>query len=303
MHTMLFQCHPNEIKNTKPISHELLEEILLQLAIKNQERIDSCKYAEYIWSSDTTEFIFNICEKLTLKKNVKYVALEIYERFIAEHIVDVRQRHSEISKTRKDSRWETVEERIKEQSVLRIMTSIQLASKLESHYENVLPAQVSEVLERIGKPYSLNGIFSSELRVLKTLNYKVNLTTPALYVGLLLYILYTNDPNIEESLYDLTTTILDFVYLHRAQLYNELYDALGGDGNGKEKDFNQNFLKVKADYMLLATSIIAATAFLFMNKCYELILEQLHQITRKVKTDIKSFSIVIAFVVMNDIAE
>ena len=300
---MLFQCHPNEIKNTKPISHDLLEEILLQLAIKNQERIESCEYAEYIWSSDVVEFVFNISENMSLKRNVKYVALEIYERFIAEHIVDVRRTHSDLLKTRKDSRWEMVEERIKEQSVLRIMTSIQLASKLESHYDHVLPPQVSQILEKVGKPYSLNGIFSSELRILKTLNYKVNLTTPALYVELLLYVLYTNDPNIEEPLYDLTVTILDYVYLHRAQLYNELYNALGEDGNDMERDFNQNFMKVKADYMLLATSIIAATAYLFMNKCYELILEQLHQITRKVKADMKTFSVVIAYVVMNDMVE
>lgn len=292
-----------EIRNTKPISHELLEELLLELAVKNQERIASCKSMQYIWSSDVAELVFNICEKFSLPNNTKYLALEIYERFIGEHIVETREKHMELVKSQKDSCWRTVEARLSEQSVLRVLTSVQLASKLESHYSHLLPLRVKEILEECGKPFSLNGIFSSELRMMKTLNYKVNVTTPVMYLEILIYILYVNDPNIDNSLYDLAMKVSDLIYLHRATLYNELYETITGEKIEVASDFSGVFLKVKADYMLLATAIIAATSYMFINDRYEIILEQLHQITRIIKRDIRNFSIVITYFVSNILSE
>lgn len=300
---MSFQFQSGGILNFKHISHEILEELLLELAVKNQKRIESCNNVECIWSSDVAEFVFNTCEQLNLKWCVKYLALEIYERFVVEHIIEIRQKYSELRKTNMDSNWENIENRIRDQSTLRLMTAIELASKLDSHYQHVLPKQVSAILKKCGKPFSLNGIFSSELRVMKTLKYKINVATPALYLELLLYILYVNNPNIDESLYESTITVLDFVYLHRSKLYDELYDAVAGPASEIEKDFNHVFTRIKADYMLLATAMIAASAYMFLNANYEVILEQLHQITRKFKEDIRNFSVVIAYVVMNNICE
>lgn len=296
-----FRFEPDEIKNSKAICPELLEDIVLQLAIKNQEQIESCECAEYIWSTHITELVFNICKKYKLRSNVKYLALEIYQKFNAAHIVDVRQKYSKI-KNKQKSDWEVVESKIEEQSVLRLLTSVQLASKMESH-EHLFPDEVEGILKKSGSPFSLDGIFSSEMRVLQTLNYKVNFITPGLCLELLLYVLRINDTTIDEDFNDSIFTVLDFVYLHRTRIYDMLYAIVGGEGDEVKQDFNPEFLKVKADYILLSASVITAATCLFMNQSYDRILDQLHHVTGKVEKDIQTFGFVIAFVVQNDIAE
>ena len=50
-------------------------------------------------------------------------------------------------------------------------------------------AKVKEILLEHGYSYSLNSILNSEMRVFKYLDYKVNLQTPYLVIGILLEIL------------------------------------------------------------------------------------------------------------------
>ena len=53
----------------------------------------------------------------------------------------------------------------------------------------VSPRRAQLVLSEFGHRYNSNSILQSELRILKTLNYKVMLTTPFVYVETILEIL------------------------------------------------------------------------------------------------------------------
>ncbi|KAG8181601.1 hypothetical protein JTE90_017722 [Oedothorax gibbosus] len=182
------------------------------------------------------------------------------------------------------------------QITLRALTSIQLASKLDSHYNHLLPKQVSDILDRINKSYNKTGIFNSEIRIIRTLKYNMNVTNPSIYVGLLLSVLYNNDPSTDDHLYTASYKVLDLMYLNRAKIYDHLYESITGT-SATESPENKNMTKIKADYMLLATAIIAASTYIIMKDKWNNVLEQLHQITRLFRTDIRNFSIAIVHVI------
>ncbi|XP_055944483.1 cyclin N-terminal domain-containing protein 1-like [Argiope bruennichi] len=285
--------HLINVKNVRQISSDLLEEWLFDMAKKNQERISSANSLELEWSSDVVEFVFNTCDYFKLDSEVKYNALEIYERFLAYHVLELHRSVKDRQETDKPLSWEVIEGRITEQTVLRVLTSIELASKLNSHYEHIMPSQVVEFLEKTGgKVYGKTGIFNSEIRVMKTLDYKLNVTNPAIYIEMLLCILYTNDPNTDDFLYSSVIIVMDLVYLNRKKIYDRLYEVVTGMPVN-EKNENETFVKIKADYMLLAVAIITAGAHIVMKDSWTIVLEQLHQVTRILCKDIKCFSLVI----------
>ncbi|GFT23256.1 cyclin N-terminal domain-containing protein 1 [Nephila pilipes] len=292
MHVM---STPNlvKVKNLRQIPYDSLEEWLFDMAKKNQERICSAISLEFEWCSDVAEFVFNTCDYFKLENSIKYTALEIYERFLAYHVLELHRSVKDRPETDKPLSWEVIEGRITEQTILRVLTSIQLASKLNSHYEHLLPSQVVEFLEKVGgKTYSKSGIANSEVRVMKTLGFKLNVTTPAIYVEMLLCVLYTNDPSTDDFLYSSATNVLDLVYLHRKVIYDRLYENVTGMPIDESFE-NEAFLKIKADYMLLATTIITAAAYIVMKDNWCKVLEQLHQITRILRKDIRNFTLVI----------
>ncbi|GFV23950.1 cyclin N-terminal domain-containing protein 1 [Trichonephila clavipes] len=293
----------SEVKFLRQIPYDLLEEWLFDMAKKNQERIYSAISLEFEWCSDVAEFIFNTCDYFKLENSIKYNALEIYERFIAYHVLELRRSVKDRQETDKPLSWEVIEGRITEQTVLRVLTSIELASKLNSHYEHLLPSQVVQFLEKAGgKMYSKSGIANSEVRVMKTLGFKLNVTTPALYVEMLLCVLYTNDPSTDDFLYPSALHVLDLVYFHRKVIYDRLYENVTGAPLDESSE-NEAFLKIKADYMLLATAIITAAAYIVMKENWCIVLEQLHLVTRILRKDIKSFTLVIADILIDFLDE
>lgn len=286
------------INSLRQIPRELLEEWLLDMAKRNEERISSSNSLEFLWSPDVTKFIFNVCSTFNLNNCVKFAALEIFERFLALHVMELRSCVRNKQDTDAPLSWESVEERIVSQTILRAMTSIQLASKLESHYDHLLPKQVAELLDKTGKSYSKAGIFNSEIRIINTFKFKMNVTNPSIYVGLLLCVLYTNDPSTDDHLYTASHKVLELVYLNRAKIYDQLYESITGVSAANSPE-NKNMTKIKADYMLLATAVIATAACIIMKDNWNVILEQLHQVTRIFRTDIRNFTVVIVDILTN----
>lgn len=286
----------SDVENIRGIPHELLGEWLFDMAKRNQDRISSANSLEFLWSPDVTKFIFNVCSSFNIRTCVKYNALEIFERFLAHHVMELRSYVRNNQDTENPQPWTTIEERIMNQIVLRALTSIQLASKMDSHYNHLMPNQVSQILDRTNKSYSKTGIFNSEIRIMRTLKFRMNVTNPSIYVGLLLSVLYNNDPSTDDHLYAASYKVLDLVYLNRSKIYDHLYESITGT-SAAESPENKSMTKIKADYMLLATAIITAAAYIVMKDKWNNVLEQLHQITRIFRTDIRNFCIVIVDII------
>lgn len=72
---------------------------------------------------------------LTLTLTRKGEAFEIFNRFMSKHVCGLYELIRSNSETNQQKNWKEVENRVKTQLPLRVMSCVQLASKLTSHYK------------------------------------------------------------------------------------------------------------------------------------------------------------------------
>ena len=192
--------------------------------------------------------------------------------------------------------WSDVEKRLKHQIILRAVSCVQLASKLSSHYHLVTLNRARSFLTSCGFRYAANSIVQSEIRVLKTLEYKVHHPTPLEYIEVLLGSLVHNNQGIPaKPLHALSLKVLDVFYLQRRQIHKKLEQLSVQDGDKKmPPSDNSNgcraVVAVDMDKMLLASAIITAAAFILGQSQTKLISSKLSQITCIVSEDIITFA-------------
>ncbi|CAB4019759.1 Hypothetical predicted protein [Paramuricea clavata] len=87
----------------------------------------------YFKNAKCAEYIFNLCDALKLPVEARYLAIEIYDRFMIKHIRSLYQFIQTSTAVDKLKDWNEVEARIKVQMPLRLLSCVQLASKLSSH--------------------------------------------------------------------------------------------------------------------------------------------------------------------------
>jgi len=75
---------------------------------------------------------------------------------------------------------------------------------------------------------------NSELRILKYLDFKLNITTPYQFVEILLEILGHNTELESKIFYLISVKILECFYCMRDEIYNRLYESI----TGRTKDKN-----------------------------------------------------------------
>uniref|UniRef100_A0A1B6DNG8 Cyclin N-terminal domain-containing protein n=1 Tax=Clastoptera arizonana TaxID=38151 RepID=A0A1B6DNG8_9HEMI len=124
--------------------------------------------------------IFKICRCTNQSPDVRYLAVEIFDRFSYYHFksliknVWVNNEYEECTK-----KWKHVMSRVKSQFLLRLLSCIQISAKFtNSQNQKLIQAMaVKKFLSKAGKVYSLRSILASEVRVLKTIDFKSLLTS------------------------------------------------------------------------------------------------------------------------------
>lgn len=197
--------------------------------------------------------------------------------------------------------WNDVEKRLKHQIILRAVSCVQLASKLGSHYHLVTLNRARSFLTSCGFRYAATSIVQSEIRVLKTLEYKVHQPTPLEFIEVLLGSLVHNNKSVPaKHLHALSLKVLDVFYLRRRQIHSKL-EQLSSSCEEKRTPPDITMAAVEADKMLLASAIITAAAFILGQSQTKLISSKLSQITCIVSEDIITFaSILLEEVFMDD---
>ena len=86
--------------------------------------------------------------------------------------------------------------------------------------------EIKSILEENDLIFSIDNINASQMRVLKSLDYKINLLTPYNIIELLLEILDKNEQFSETKiLYVLSIKILELFYFEREEVYKCLFKA------------------------------------------------------------------------------
>ncbi|KAM9003890.1 cyclin N-terminal domain-containing protein 1 isoform X1 [Sarcophilus harrisii] len=275
------------------VDTQTIEDALLHLAQENERAVREARgQAGSFRETRIVEFIFLLSEQWCLEKSVSYQAVEILERFMVKQAESICSQAAPVvrgSEKAEPWSWRAQKEQLCNTFVLRLVSCVQLASKLSFHYKIVSNVTVLNFLQALGYLYTKEELLESELAILKSLNFQINLPTPLAYVEMLLEVLGYNGCLVSaKQLHGTCLTLLDLVYLLHEPIYESLLRA--SIENSTPMEQRGKCLSVKEDFMLLAVGIIAASAFIQNQEWWGQVVEYLHSITGIATESIAEFS-------------
>ncbi|XP_057235508.1 cyclin N-terminal domain-containing protein 1 isoform X2 [Malurus melanocephalus] len=275
------------------VAPEIIEDTLIHLATENEQYLSELpEQAGYFRETRIVEFIFLLSEKWHLDLSTRYQAVELLERFMIKQVEQMCESRGN-SKDRAQGQgnsWSSVRDQIANTFVLRLVSCIQLASKLSLHYSRVTSDTALKFLQSLKYSYTKQELLESELAVLNTLHFHINVSTPLTYVELLLEVLGYNGCLLPvKPLHQLCVQLLDFCYLTRETIYDTLL-KVAIENSTPSKLQIAKFLTVKEDSMLLAVGIISTGVFILSPGHWEQTVEHLNAITGITQQSILEFS-------------
>ncbi|KAB1265073.1 Cyclin N-terminal domain-containing protein 1 [Camelus dromedarius] len=212
------------------VATETIEDALLHLAQQNEQAVqEAASRMGSFRETRIVEFVFLLSEQWCLEKSVGYQAVEILERFMVKQAENIcRQAAIQLRDKTEPQNWRALKEQLFNKFILRLVSCVQLASKLSFHYK------------ALGYLHTKEELLESELDVLKSLNFQINLPTPLAYVEMLLEVLemhimlftmhilhlgYNGCLVPVTRLHATCLTLLDLVYLLHEPVYESLLRA------------------------------------------------------------------------------
>ncbi|XP_036078143.1 cyclin N-terminal domain-containing protein 1 isoform X2 [Rousettus aegyptiacus] len=262
------------------VATETIEDVLLHLAQQNEQAVqEAAGRMGSFRETRIVEFVFLLSEQWCLEKSVSYQAVEILERFMVKQAENIcRQATTQLREKTEPQNWRALKEQLFNKFILRLVSCVQLASKLSFHYK------------ALGYIHTKEELLESELDVLKSLNFQINLPTPLAYVEMLLEVLGYNGCSVPATrLHATCLTLLDLVYLLHEPVYESLLRASIENSTPSQLQ-GEKFVSVKEDFMLLAVGIIAASAFIQNHECWSQVVGHLQSITGIALESIAAFS-------------
>ncbi|XP_022278674.1 cyclin N-terminal domain-containing protein 1 isoform X3 [Canis lupus familiaris] len=210
------------------VATETIEDALLHLVQQNEQAMqEAAGRMGSFRETRIVEFVFLLSEQWCLEKSVSYQAVEILERFMIKQAENMyRQATIQLREKKEPQNWKALKEQLFNKFILRLVSCVQLASKLSFHYKIISNITVLNFLQSLGYVHTKEELLESELDVLKSLNFQINLSTPLAYVEMLLEVLGYNGCLVPATrLHATCLTLLDLVYLLREPIYESLLRA------------------------------------------------------------------------------
>ncbi|KAL7857310.1 hypothetical protein SRHO_G00162090 [Serrasalmus rhombeus] len=262
-------------------SVDVLSDFLTNLDNKNKRNLESLSaFCGSFKLRKVVEHAFLICEQLELDPLVGYHAIEILDRFMVKHIENLfsiqKSRTSDgASCGAKESYEDLIFKNLGDKFRIFLLSSVQIASKLALHSKAVNNNSASQYLQSLGSSCPKETLLESELFILKTLDFQLNVPNPLLYVETLLEVLGHNDPTTPVAqLHHLCKYVLQFIYLQREPIYRSLLVAATGRLSPSPEQ-RAKFVSVTEDCMLLGVGVIAVSAFIHQASAWEKVVEEL----------------------------
>lgn len=271
----------------------LLQQSLQSLANLNSKVINADKCQGVFRSEGAVSYFMYICNYFNLPPEVKYRAIELFHRFMSQHICELYEHVQASQQTSSPINWETVEGRLTHQITLRALSCVQLASKIGLHYKIVSVGRTRSFLANCGFRYTATSLVQSEIRILKTLNFHVHGPTPLDYVEILIETLGHNDSSLPISqLYGVSIKMLDLYYLCSQKIMKKLHTREGS------RDTKHRILE--NDCLWLASGIIGASAFILNHSKSDYVVKCVSQVTCIIPDDIMNFAAVLVEYIVTD---
>ncbi|XP_033628956.1 cyclin N-terminal domain-containing protein 1-like [Asterias rubens] len=294
----IFGTPPEPVFNLKGscLSSELLEDLLYVQATHNEKTAQAATSADGAFKQGTiAEMIFLICERFNQPAESRYLALDIFDRFMSEY---VRVHYKKIQsgdedRQKKVKTWKTFMQKLKKQVKLFMVSCVQIASKMCSHYKILTCRKCSRFLLDSGLGCTSTTILKTELTVLKTLDYRVYGLSPLTYIETLLEIMGHNDETTSiKILHEISLKVMDLAYLRRNIVYEKLFQVATCESTGYQED-RERFALVEHDAMFFASAIIGAASYVIDKNSSDKVISHVGRITCTPVTDILQFATIL----------
>ncbi|KAE9555940.1 hypothetical protein FO519_000796 [Halicephalobus sp. NKZ332] len=270
-------CGPNFFDASGLLPDSIAEEFVTVLASENSDYItgfDEYRTGFFITPRAVSQ-VFTICARLRLPDDVKYQALDIFDKFMCNQTLMLYDlvAKSERANEEKWRLWNKSFTILSRQLTLRMCTAIQIASKMQSFHESLSKVDVRKALTALGFPYTEDMIQKSELRILASLDFNVQMRrSPSQCVETYLSLLVRKHSELGgniDAIYRYALFTLDFVFLNRDAVYTEILRIV--HGTNPTIITSERIRRVAQDYCLLGTAaclvgVICAHGQLFSNQ-------------------------------------
>ncbi|CAB4022826.1 Hypothetical predicted protein, partial [Paramuricea clavata] len=153
-------------------------------------------------------------------------------------------------------------------------------------------SKVRRYLSSLNHHFSNNSILKSELRILKTLDHCLPVYSPLTYVETVLEILGFNAGTQVKFLHEISIKLLDLVYILHEEIYTKLLLVATGE-TYRSVNHRHKLAVLASDFMLLASAVIAAAAFVLDEQSSDGIVSHLSNITQIPEADILDFATIV----------
>ncbi|VDO08522.1 unnamed protein product [Brugia timori] len=129
---------PDFLDRTACLPQDMHNDWISVLAAENSRRIsDANEWSHVFHTPRSAEYIFTACTRLRLPQEVKYSALLIFDNFMVQLVSRLHESvyNSKQSDRKKYYEWNQIEATLSRQTTLRMLSSIQIASKMHSYNE------------------------------------------------------------------------------------------------------------------------------------------------------------------------
>ncbi|KAK5969771.1 Cyclin N-terminal domain-containing protein 1 [Trichostrongylus colubriformis] len=254
---------PDFTSKTAELPPDYRSDWICELALQNSDRIMATTENDNDYLTlESVQYIFTVCVRLRLPHDIRYLAVLIFTKFMRVHSVQVLSflNNVKMSDSRRRREWEKVEANLSRQTTLRMLSSIQIASKVLSYHDSLSSKQICSCLRSLGFAYTQRAALKSELRILKTLNFRLP-QSPLIYSESLLKSVVSSWPQLDfKSIWEHTLLFLDIVFLHHEQIYQVVLQSAVANTEVLKSIPRADIERVKADWMLLGASTVAAAA-------------------------------------------
>ncbi|KAK7081678.1 hypothetical protein SK128_020364 [Halocaridina rubra] len=243
------------------------------LKAENEREKNEVKNMEVLNNGALADFMFSASEKFKLEPECKYIAMDLFSRFMTKHSVSlVEQSFAKTKKSEKRKKLlKEIRRRMKCLSPLRALTCLMIASKLVSVHSTVTPSSLKDYMKKMECNFSIKQIARSEIRVLEELNFKCFHTHSLMvYIGVLVagsfgswkVRIKQEVKKVEyEDVFDKSMKLLDIACLQSGKLYNELFFLATGSRNIPDHLWPE-WCPIMTDRLLLAAAAVTAAGWL-----------------------------------------
>ncbi|CAG9540441.1 unnamed protein product [Cercopithifilaria johnstoni] len=289
---------PDFLDRTACLPPDMHNDWISVLAAENNRRIsDANEWNHVFHTSRSAEYIFTACTRLRLPQEVKYSALLIFDNFMVQLVSRLHESiyNSKRSDRKKYQEWNRIEATLSRQTTLRMLSAIQIASKMHSYHDSLSIQTVTLCLKTLGFAYTEESVVRSELRVLSMINWEPAYhCTPLVYIESLFKILKMKwEQDVETCNYwQYILLVLDCVFIHWDDVYKRMMANVMGPSAYIVT--REQMCRVQADWFLLACGVIVtASCCVDGMQAADEITNELHRLSNIPLADITDMSVAI----------